>query len=308
MKKKGKQTMNNLPSHFKSPKGEAEYMAAYEATMRLWAVPYEAMDIRSRFGITHLVVCGPKDAPPLILLHSFFMSLTVWAYNIADLSRAYRVYALDMMGQPSKSIPDQPMRDRGEMAEWLNGVLDALRISQMDLIGWSYGGFAALNYAIHRPDRLRKLVLLTPIGSFVPLKTQFYVRSMLTRLPGRYWSNNMMHWMYYEPNLKNEKTKRMFDLITNQFYPGVRYFQLPPTVLPVPYMDEELRGIKNSTLLLIGQQESLYDPVAAIERAKRLIPNIQAELIPHAGHELPGGQPETVNRKILEFLKGNQKK
>jgi pimeloyl-ACP methyl ester carboxylesterase len=70
-------------------------------------------------------------------------------------------------------------------------------------------------------------------------------------------------------------------------------------------MDEELRGVKNSTLLLIGQQESLYDPVAAIERAKRLIPNIQAELIPHAGHELPGGQPETVNRKILEFLKGD---
>ena len=96
----------------------------------------------------------------------------------------------------------------------------------------------------------------------------------------------------------------MFDYLTNQFYPGVRYFQLPPTVLPVPYTDEELRGVKNPTLLLIGQQESLYNPVAAIERAKKLIPNIQTELIPHAGHELALSKPEAVDQRILKFLKG----
>ncbi len=114
----------------------------------------------------------------------------------------------------------------------------------------------------------------------------------------------MMHWMSYEPNLKNEKTERMFELITYQFYPGVRYFRLPPTVLPVPYTDEELRSVKNTTLLLIGQQESLYDPVPALARARQLIPHIQAELIPHAGHELPMSQPEAVDQRILKFLKG----
>src|SRR6266542_1458111 len=92
-----------LRSPFKSPQGEAEYMAAYDASMCLWPIPYEPMDIRTRFGSTHLVICGPKDAPPLVLLHCFFTSLTNWAYNIADFSRDYRVYALDMMGQPSKS-------------------------------------------------------------------------------------------------------------------------------------------------------------------------------------------------------------
>jgi hypothetical protein len=41
--------MSNLPSAFKNPQGEAEYMAAYEASMRLWTVPYEPIDIPSRF-------------------------------------------------------------------------------------------------------------------------------------------------------------------------------------------------------------------------------------------------------------------
>jgi pimeloyl-ACP methyl ester carboxylesterase len=58
-----------------------------------------------------------------------------------------------------------------------------------------------------------------------------------------------------------------------------------------------------STLLLIGQQEALYDPVAAVKRAQQLIPDVQTELIPHAGHDLPIGKPETVNQRILAFLK-----
>jgi pimeloyl-ACP methyl ester carboxylesterase len=90
--------------------------------------------------------------------------------------------------------------------------------------------------------------------------------------------------------------------MANQMYLGARYFRLPSTVLPVPYTDEELRGVTNPTLLLIGQQETLYDPVPALARAKKLIPNIRAELIPQASHDLPVSQPEAVNRRILEFL------
>src|SRR3974390_2852204 len=111
--------MPTLPPAFKSPKGEAEYMAAYEASLRLWPVPSEPIDISGRFGCTHLVACGPKDAPALVLLHGYFASLTMWALNIADLSRDYRVYAVDVMGQPGRSIPDQPMRSREDLVDWL---------------------------------------------------------------------------------------------------------------------------------------------------------------------------------------------
>src|SRR5205814_180037 len=85
------------------------YVAAYEATLRLWPVPYQPRESASRFGKTHLVVCGPEEAPPLVLLHCFFTSLTTWAYNVADLSQHHRVYALDVMGQPSRSVPDEPV-------------------------------------------------------------------------------------------------------------------------------------------------------------------------------------------------------
>jgi pimeloyl-ACP methyl ester carboxylesterase len=73
-------------------------------------------------------------------------------------------------------------------------------------------------------------------------------------------------------------------------------------VLPLACQDEELQRVKTPTLLLIGQQEALYDPVAAIARAQRLMPKIQAELIPQASHDLPVTRAETVNERVLGFL------
>ena len=50
------------PSPFKTPQGEARFVAAYDAALKLWPVPYEQLDIPTRFGMTHIVAAGPK--PP----------------------------------------------------------------------------------------------------------------------------------------------------------------------------------------------------------------------------------------------------
>jgi hypothetical protein len=42
-------------SRFTSAKGEAQYMAAYDASMGLWPVPYEPIDVTTRYGRTHKV-------------------------------------------------------------------------------------------------------------------------------------------------------------------------------------------------------------------------------------------------------------
>jgi pimeloyl-ACP methyl ester carboxylesterase len=296
--------MSELPPAFKSPLGETRYMAAYEASLRLWTTPYEAMDVRGRFGRTHLVACGPKEAPPLVLLHGFFASLTMWAYNIAELSRDYRVYALDVMGQPSKSIPDQPIGRREDFVEWLTAILDALSISRAHLAGMSYGGWIALNYAIRAPERLQKVILLSPAGSFMPLTPQFYARSMLLPLPpGRFWMSNFMSWMTYPENLRQAPTRQLFNCIVDQMYLGVKYFKMQGGVNPIAFADEELRGVKNPVLLLIGRQEVIYSPTASCERAKRLVPAIRTEVLPKASHDLTFSQAKTVNQRILDFLK-----
>ena len=50
------------PSPFKTPQGEARFVAAYDDALKLWPVPYEQLDIPTRFGMTHIVAAGPKHA------------------------------------------------------------------------------------------------------------------------------------------------------------------------------------------------------------------------------------------------------
>ena len=53
--REGRQMMVR-PSAFKTAEGEAKFLAAYDREMKLWPVPYEELDVRSRFGATHVVI------------------------------------------------------------------------------------------------------------------------------------------------------------------------------------------------------------------------------------------------------------
>ena len=79
-----------------------------------------------------------------------------------------------------------------------------------------------------------------------------------------YDKDPLVQLVFYGPNLKNEKTRRIFELLSAQFALGAGYFRRVGGVVPLTYSDDELRNVKSKTLLLIGQQESLYDPAAAI--------------------------------------------
>jgi pimeloyl-ACP methyl ester carboxylesterase len=105
-------------SPFRSAQGEAQYLAAYDASIGLWPVPYKSIDVTTHYGRTHINACGSQDAFPAILLHGGYASSAMWFPNVADPSSRFRVLALDTMGEPGKSIPSQcnaTRQDAGHM-------------------------------------------------------------------------------------------------------------------------------------------------------------------------------------------------
>jgi pimeloyl-ACP methyl ester carboxylesterase len=285
-------------SAFKTAAGEAKFLAAYDAELKLWPVPYEEIDVSTRFGTTHVVICGSKTAPPLVLLHGYMATLTMWSPNIAAFSKDYRVYAIDVMGQPNKSRPDEPIGSVADFASWLTATLDALQLDRVFLVGMSFGGWLALNYAVAVPQRLRKLVLLSP-GGLLPMVRQFTVRGMvMVWFPTRLTVNMFFHWLGF--------TDRAYANLIEMVYLGLKHFQMPietARVMPAVVADEALRTMKVPTLLLIGDQEVISDPAQALERARRLIPAFEGELVPGCRHDMCASQHHIVDTRVLEFLK-----
>jgi pimeloyl-ACP methyl ester carboxylesterase len=248
--------------------------------------------------MTHVIVSGPTDAPPLVLLHGYWATSTMWAPNIVDFSKDYRVYAIDVMGQPSKSIPAESIRDAADYADWLTATLDALHLDHVRLVGMSFGGWLALNYAVSAPKRVQKLVLLSP-GGFLPMVRQFYLRGMLmVFFPTRVTVNSFMRWLGFT----GIGARPVLDLM----YLGLMHFRVPPEtarVMPTVFSDNELRAMRVPTLLLIGDHEVISDPAKALARARRLIPDFHGDLVPRSSHDMCFSQHRLVDGRVLDFLK-----
>jgi len=257
--------------------------------------------------MTHIIASGPTGAPPLVLLHGQFATLTMWSPNIADFSKDYRVYAIDVMGQPGKSIPDpdEPIRDAEDFVTWLNETLNGLHLDNVSLLGASYGGWLALNHALTAPERTRKIVLLSPAGSFLPPVFQFSLRGILRGLfPSRLTVNSTMGWMGFKATPGDPVAPLVLDLI----YLGLKHFRIPPEtarIMPNVFSDDELCALQVPVQLLIGDREVMYDPSKAMARARTLIPISEGELVPNSSHEMCSSQSRVVNPRVLDFLNGN---
>jgi pimeloyl-ACP methyl ester carboxylesterase len=285
--------MPTQPPRFKTPQGRARYFAAYDATLAQWPVPVASFDVPTRFGRMHVNACGPQDAPPLLLLPGQAISSTMWYPNACALSRAHRLFALDIIGDLGKSVSSRPRLSPLEYGAWLIEVMDELRIERAHVAGLSFGGYLALRLALSAPERVRKLVLMAPAG-LLPIRLSFFLRMGAVLLPAFVMSlKAKQKWLLgmYSPNL----IPAFQQMMTSADF---RYQMFLPPVCT----DEELAQVQSPTLLLFGDHEVVYDWQAARSRAANLIAQVEIEVIPGAGHALNFDRHEMVNRYLLDFL------
>ena len=283
-------------SLFKSAEAEASYRTAYDASLSLWPVRHESLEIPTRFGLTHVLACGPPDAPPVLLLPAMAFSATMWYATIPALSNEFRCYAAEFPSDMGLSTFTNPPANRLDCVIWLRELLDGLGVVSACLIGASYGSFLALNYAIAEPERARKLVLSSPAGGIIPLRKTFYVRLFLSiLLPGRSAAERLMRWLFADRFPLSNPVVQQLLIGTKTLRPQMR-------VYPGVFAASELAGCPAPLYLLFGEREVLYNPGSAVERARRVMPKASVEIVPSAGHLLIMERPEFVNQRILRFL------
>lgn len=283
---------------FKTPEGADHYLAAYNTTLGLWPVPHEAMDVEISFGTTHINAAGSSELPPLILLHGFGVCSTQWYANVEALSRHFRIYAPDVLSQMGLSMATRPLKTPQDCATWLIEVLDGLNLKEVSIVGHSYGGWLSLNLALAVPQRVKRMVLLSPAASFASIRLPFMLRFLsAVFIPTR----SMIHSFIQSTSTMPLTTDHP---IIEQLMMGIKHIDGRHIGAPVfkVFTNDQLQQINMPTLLLIGDQDTSCKPTQVLERAKRLIPNIEAELIADGGHLFPTDQADVTNTRMLEFL------
>jgi pimeloyl-ACP methyl ester carboxylesterase len=94
---------------------------------------------------------------PVIMLHGFLESLTMWHYYAKDLSKTHQVILIDLPGHGRTEVfPEHHMDD---MAKVVFKVLDHLGVENAPIIGHSMGGYVALAMADQKPELKQKILL-----------------------------------------------------------------------------------------------------------------------------------------------------
>lgn len=283
-------------SSYKNSQQEEAFMAAYEKSLTLWTVPYETAYVLTKFGETLVIVSGKEDGKPLVLVPGAGDTSTMWYANAEALGAVYRIYAIDILGEWGKSKISSLPETRKDLADWMAETINGLGLEKPHIAGLSFGGFLTASFACYYPELIDKIVLLAPAATFQKFSMMFFIQgfsAMIFPFPSRV--EGLLRWMIANGN---EYDNAFHDQSMLCFGFGMPKLKVNPIVLS----DAELKNIENSTLLLVGDQEVIYDGPKVIERAKQLIPNVQAEFVSQCGHHIPTEKPEYVNKRILDFL------
>ncbi|KFK30279.1 hypothetical protein AALP_AA7G240500 [Arabis alpina] len=111
----------------------------------------------------HYVVQG--EGLPIVLIHGFGASVFHWRYNIPELAKKYKVYALDLLGF---GWSDKALIEYDAMV-WTDQVIDFMKEVVKEpavVVGNSLGGFTALTVAVGLPEQVTGVALLNSAGQF----------------------------------------------------------------------------------------------------------------------------------------------
>ncbi|MEV5823949.1 alpha/beta hydrolase [Spirillospora sp. NPDC052242] len=271
---------------YKSPAGERELLRLYRENLDGWPVPAEHVRVPTREGETFAVVSGRADAPPVVLLHGSGANATMWRDDVAAWSRDFRVHAVDLVGEPGLSAPSRPVLGTDAPALWLDDVLDGLGLADAAFVGASLGGWIALDYAVRRPERVRRLGLLCP-GGLGRQKVGWLAKALVMRAMGR---GGVRRTAAEVTGLADGPVLDGLVLTFEQFRPRTER-------LPV-FPDDALRGLRMPVLVIVGGRDVMFDSHGTARRVRECVPDASVVLLPETGHAILG-----QTAPIADFLK-----
>ena len=253
----------------------------------------------------HVRDTGPRAAPAVILLHGFGASLQTWEDWARDLERDHRVIRYDMPGFGlTGADPSGDYTDARSIVVLL-ALLDRVGVTRASVVGNSMGGRIAWTFAALHPERMDKLVLVSPDGFASPgleygaaPKVPLMMRALPYVLPSFMLRASLAPAYANSDVVTDALLKRYRDMM---LAPGVRSAIVQRTgqqvlVDPVPL----LKRIEAPTLLMWGEKDGMI-PIANSVDYLRALPHGTLAALPGVGHIPQEEAPATVGI-LREFL------
>lgn len=255
----------------------------------------------------------------LLLIHGLGAMLEYWQYVIPELSKHYRVIAIDLLGSGKSDKPDVRF-DLTYYSQFITDLLKVLGIEKFYLAGHSLGGGLALQVAIDRPDAVQKLFLIDNAGFGRQLT--FVFRLMSFSWIGRIMMKltKPMYRKALEFSVHNSAA--ITDEFVDQLYPMASEDLHRRTMLQLLRDNADLSGMKWTTwrpvwkklrhlkalpiFVIWGENDRILHINKHLKRGKKRLPHLKSVVFQHCGHIPMVEYPQRTASLMIDFFNGSK--
>ncbi len=266
---------------YKTKEGEQLIHDLYDRQVNRLGIECTDIYADTRFGQTHILQTGNPNGKPILLFHGGNSTAAFSLLQNLHLIQNHLVYAPDTIGHPGKSAQKTLSSDTSAYGQWASDVIDALGYQKITCMGESFGGGIVMKLMCVSPEKVEKAVLLVPAGISNASKAKLV------------WSMGIPMMMY----LVSKKEKWFEKTFQPMASPGepidqdtlemmrttFHHVSVNPN-MPSNVKTEEISSFNSPVLLLAGELDALFPGKQVIERAKHILPNVEAHLLPGCGH------------------------
>jgi pimeloyl-ACP methyl ester carboxylesterase len=261
-------------------------------------------------------------SPPLLLIHGFGASTDHWAKNIAELSRDFEVWAIDLLGFGRSAKPD--WQYGGDLwQEQLHDFIKEIIKRPTVLAGNSIGGYACLTVAAAYPDSVAGVILLNSAGAFTdtnPLgarkisPSQKFLRDQSQNLLKQSWAVNLLFQFVKQRSQIRKTLLKVYvnksavtdELIANIQRPAndkgaIDVFRSVFSSPQGKKVDELLQTMNSPLLAIWGEADPWMSPQVRGAKFREYYPALTEHYI-NSGHCPHDDSPELVNSIIRDWL------
>lgn len=244
---------------------------------------------------------------PLLLVPGFASGAWSWSWQTAELSRDFQVIAFDPRGISASSITgDNPVTIEA-IADDAAALLDALGIREANVLGISFGGFVAQEFALQHPERVKRLVLAcTSFGGPNHVLPSMDVLAAFSSTRGLNSPERIRQYMKagFAPGFVEKypgEVERFCALREQNPVPESVYLQQLGSAT-IFNSEGAVGRIQAETLVVSGDSDTVV-PVRNSINLAASIPNSRLEIVPGAGHIVFIEQAEKFNSIVRDFLR-----
>lgn len=288
---------------WRSAAGRAAYERAYDAVLATMPAPAAVRDVPTGYGVVRIYRFEPTGGPraggaPILLLPGWGSGAPMWRENLPGLMAERTVYALDALGDAGRSVQSVPLDSAAAQADWVAQALEGLGVAHAHVVGHSFGGWAAMNLAIHHPQRVATLSLLDPVQTFSPLRWQVYASAIPASLPWlpQAWRDRAL------ADIGGVESIDHSDPMTAMIDAGTQHYA-SARPLPQRPSPEQLRALPMPVYAAMAGASSVNaDPEAAVAFAREHVRDIEIRVWPGATHSLPMEESARIDAELLDVM------